>query len=94
MVDSTVFVSSPTVGFPVSDWSVKRIYLCFLHLIGRFYSVRVEPQPTREQDQRCELESSEAKTQQSKPSRVYQLGLQTEATGWYHRGYGSRVPIE
>eukprot|EP00976_Prorocentrum_cordatum_P073941 1181322-Prorocentrum_minimum.AAC.2 len=42
MVDSKVSVSSPTVRFPVSDWSVMRIYPCFLRLIGRFYSVRVE----------------------------------------------------
>eukprot|EP00959_Pyramimonas_sp_CCMP1952_P369031 7729731-Pyramimonas_sp.AAC.1 len=27
-------VSSPAVGFPVSDWSVMRIYLRLLRLIG------------------------------------------------------------
>eukprot|EP00959_Pyramimonas_sp_CCMP1952_P451210 9446834-Pyramimonas_sp.AAC.1 len=36
-------MSSPAVGFPVSDWSVMRIYPRFLRLIGPFCSVHVEP---------------------------------------------------
>eukprot|EP00976_Prorocentrum_cordatum_P060848 1176069-Prorocentrum_minimum.AAC.3 len=33
-VSSTVSVSSPTAGFPVSDWSSVRICPRFLRLIG------------------------------------------------------------